>query len=104
MSEETIYETRDGVRRAKAAWLCGRESISAQIRAIGEVIEVSLANLRSLEKDEISLEGMSGFRWQRTLRGTQAGLILPPIIIELGTRGVTIEEVKVPDDEFNLFR
>lgn len=60
MSEETIYEIRDGVRRAKAAWLCGRETIAAQIGDAGPIIPILLENLRSPHKDTIEATGVRG--------------------------------------------
>ena len=31
--DEQLYEIQEGVRRAKAAWLCGKETISAFAQA-----------------------------------------------------------------------
>ena len=101
--DEELYEIREGVRRAKAAWLCGQETISAQING-GSVFSVPIRNLRSPHKEEIDVSGVGGFRWERVLRGTRAGDVLPPIEILPGTRGKTIEEVRVLLDELDLFR
>jgi len=101
--DEQLFEIQDAVRRAKAAWLCGRETIEAQIRG-GPVFSVSLASLRSPHKDEIDISGVGGFRWERVLRGIRAGDMVPPIEILPGTRGKTVEEVRVPLNELDLFR
>ncbi len=100
---EQLYEIVEGVRRVKAAWLCGRETIEAQISG-GPVFSVPIRSLRSPHKDEIDVSGLGGMRWDRVLRGTRAGLPLPPIEVVLGSRGKTIEEVRVPQDELDLFR
>ena len=103
MNQEQRYEIQDGVRHAKAAFLCGYESIDAQIGA-GPVFSVPLRNLRSPHKDRIDTVGINGLRWERVLRGTRAGIILPPIEVLPGSKGKTLEEVSVPQDEFDLFR
>lgn len=100
---EPLYEIQEGVRRAKAAWLCGREIIEAQVNG-GPVFFVLLRNLRSPHKEEIDVSGIGGMRWERVLRAMQAGLPLPPIEIIPGIRGKTIEEVRVSQDELDLFR
>jgi len=101
--DEQLYEIQEGVRRAKAAWLCGRETIAAQVRS-GPVFLVPLRCLRSPHKDEIDVSGLGGMRWDRVLRGTRFGTLLPPIEVLPGSRGKTIEEVRVPQDELDLFR
>lgn len=101
--DEQLYEIQEGVRRAKAAWLCGREAIEVQVNG-GPVFAVPLRALRSPHKDEIDLSGVGGFRWQRVLRGTRDGATLPPIGVLPGSRGKTTEEVRVPQNELGLFR
>ena len=101
--DEQLYEIQDGVRRAKAAWLCGRETIEAQING-GPIFPVPFRCLRSPHKDEIDVSGLGGMRWERVLRGTRSGATLPPIEILPGARGKTIEEVRVSQDELDLFR
>lgn len=101
--DEQLYEIQEGVRRAKAAWLCGQKAIQAQVNG-GAIFSVSLRSSRSPHKDEIAISGMSGFRWQRVLRGTRAGDTLPPIEVLPGSHGKTIEEVRVLLDELDLFR
>jgi hypothetical protein len=103
MDEQQIYEIEDGVRRAKAAWLSGHEQIAARIRS-GLVFAVPIRNLRSPHKVSIDISGIGGLRWDRVLRATKAGIPLPPIDILPGTRGKSIEEVSVPDNELDLFR
>lgn len=101
--DEQLYNIQKGVRRAKAAWLCGRETTKAQISG-GPVFSVPLSCLRSPHKDEIDTSGLGGMRWDRVLRGTRSGAFLPPIEVLPGARGKTIEEVRVPQDELDLFR
>ena len=57
--DEQLYEIQDGVRRAKAAWLCGRETIEAQING-GPIFPVPFRCLRSPHKDEIDVSGLGG--------------------------------------------
>ena len=47
--DEQLYEIQEGVRRTKAAWLCGQETIAAQINS-GLVFSIPLRNLRSPQK------------------------------------------------------
>ena len=101
--DEPLYEIQEGVRRAKAAWLCGQETIEAQVNG-GPVFSVPIRNLRSPHKDEIDVSGVGGFRWERTLRGIRTGATLPPIEVLPGSRGKTIEEVRVLLNELDLFR
>lgn len=101
--DEQLYEIQEGVRRAIAAWLCGRETIEAQVNG-GPIFSVPLQNLRSPHKDEIDISGIGGIRWDRALRGTRAGVALPPIEVLPGGRGRTVEEVRVPLNELDLFR
>lgn len=103
MDDAQIYEIRDGVRRAKAAQLCGREMVDAQIGGIGPVLQVPLETLRS-PKDRIDPAGLGGMRWDAVYRATQAGKPLPPIEIMPGAFGVPIEKVSVPQDELEMFR
>lgn len=42
--DEQLYEIQDGVRRAKAAWLCGYETIPAQIGDDPQVFEMGCKN------------------------------------------------------------
>lgn len=101
--DEQLYEIQEGVRRAKAAWLCGHETIEAQMNG-GPVFSVPLRCLRSPHKDAIDISGLGGMRWDRVLRGTRSGATLPPIEVLPGARGKTIEEVRVPQDELDMFR
>lgn len=101
--DEPLYEIQEGVRRAKAAWLCGQETLAAQING-GPVFAVPIRALRSPHKEEIDVAGLGGLRWDRVLRGTRAGADLPPIEVLPGVRGKTIEEVRVPQNEIDMFR
>ena len=54
--DKQLYEIQDGVRRAKAAWLRGCETIPAQIGDDLKAFELPLASLRSPHKDFIEQE------------------------------------------------
>ena len=101
--DEQLYKIQEGVRRAKAAWLCGRETIAAQVDGLGDIIQVSIASLRS-PKSRIEDNGPRGASWGVIYRMTQRGQELPPIAIVPGSRGVPIAEVEVEEDELELFR
>lgn len=101
--DEQSYEIDEGVRRAKAAWLCGHETIAAQIDGLGEVIQVLISALLS-PKTRIEDNGPRGGSWGTIYRMTQRGAALPPIIINPGTLGTPIAEVEVEADELELFR
>lgn len=45
--DEQTYEIREGVRRFKAAWLCGHETIAATIGGIGDATQVPVKILLS---------------------------------------------------------
>ena len=102
--DKQSYEIQDGVRRAKAAWLCGYQTIPAQIGDDLQVVELPLTSLRSPYKDSIDTSGPRGADWGLTYRAAQRGESPPPILVELGGRGPTIEQVKVEEDELDAFR
>ncbi len=102
--DKQLYEIQDGVRRAKAAWLCGYRTIPAQIGDDEQVVELPLAALRSPHKDSIDTNGPRGADWGITYRAAQRGEAPLPILVELGERGPTIEQVKVEEDELDAFR
>ena len=101
--DEQTYRIDEGVRRAKAAWLCGQETIAAQIGGLGEIIQVPISALLS---PEIRIEdiGPRGGSWGAIHRMTQRGAALPPIAIVPGTFGTPNAEVEVQADELELFR
>lgn len=101
--DEQVYEIREGVRRAKAAALCGRETISAQADGSHEIIHVALRNLRS-PKTIIEDNGPCGGDWGVIYRMTQRGEYLPPIAIAPGTQGIPLAAVEVAEDELEIFR
>jgi hypothetical protein len=101
--DQQLYEIQDGVRRAKAAWLCGLETIEAQIDGRGEVITIPLIWLRS-PKAAIEDYGSRGADWGVIYRATQRGARLPPIVIVAGLQGTPIADVEVQADELELFR
>lgn len=99
-NQEETYQIWDGVRRAKAALLCGRKTINARIVGVGEEIQIPLTRLRS-PKDSIETRGVRGIDWGKVLRATRNGQIMAAIEIGPG-KGVPLEEVSV-EDEFNLY-
>ena len=106
--DKQTYRIDEGVRRAKAAWLCGHETIAARIDGLGEIIQVPIAALLS-PKTRIEDNGPRGGSWGTIYRATQRGAVLPPIIINLviinpGTNGIPIADVEVEADELELFR
>jgi hypothetical protein len=98
-----LYEIQDGVRRAKAAWLCGQGTIRALLGGIGDILQVPLENLRS-PKAMIGNSGPRGADWGGIYRVTRRGEVLPPIVIVVGAEGTPIAEVEVQADELDLFR
>ena len=101
--DEQLYEIHEGVKRAKAALRGGRETISAQIDGIGEILQVPLASLLS-PKLTIEDNGPRGGDWGVIYRMTQRGEYLPPIVVLPGTRGIPLADVEVEEDELELFR
>ena len=101
--DEQLYEIREGVRRAKAAWLCGRETILAEIDGRGGIVSIPVQSLRS-PRTIIEDFGPRGADWGLVYRGTQRGDILPPIVVAAGANGIPIADVEVQADELELFR
>ena len=102
--DEQLYEIQDGVRRAKAAWLCGQETIPAQIGGTGPIIQIALRNLRSPHKDVIDATGVRGIDWGKTYRATLRGEAPPPIRVLPGDQGPMLEEVRIEEDDLDAFR
>ena len=103
MEGEQNYEILDGVRRAKAAELSGHSTIPVKLNGVGEEFLVPLRNLYS-PKSVIDTSGVRGLDWYKILRATKRGQILPAIEVAIGSRGIPIEKVSVPDDDISLFR
>jgi hypothetical protein len=100
---EQLYEIVEGVRRAKAAWRCGHETITARLDELGEVMQAPLSSLLS-PKPLIEDNGPRGGSWGVIYRMTQRGDYLPPSIITPGNFGTPIADVEVAEDELELFR
>lgn len=98
-----LYEIQDGVRRAKAAWLAGQETIPAQIGDDMTVVWLPLKDLRSPHKGFISTTGPRGADWGKVYRAAQRGDVPDPILVEPGAAGPTLEEVKVEENELDAF-
>jgi len=90
------FEILDGVRREKAAELAGVPAVRAEvINSGGRVVEVPIDALRS-PKSAIDATTTSGrTRWMNTLRQTLSGSQPPPILVQPGTRGTRVRDVKV---------
>ena len=101
MDKLFTYFIQDGVRRAKAAQLCGKETIAAQFKEDGVVFDVPLANLRS-PKEHIETLSVRGLSWDKILRATQSNAILPPIIITEVGYGIPLVDVVIGSDEETL--
>ena len=101
--DDQLYEIEAGVRRAKAAWLCGHDTIAARIGGIGEVVQVAIKNLRS-PKMVIEDGGPRGASWGVIYCMTRRGQELPPIDVVPGNFGTPIADVEVQADELELFR
>jgi hypothetical protein len=63
--DKEIYEIVEGMRRAKAALRCGRETITAQIDGYGEVIQVPLSSLLLSSSWVISVRPSQMWRLQK---------------------------------------
>ncbi len=98
-----LYEILDGVRRSKAAQLCGRETITARENGVGPEIQIPLATLRS-PKGEIDATGVRGLSWGKILRATQNNVILPAIEVARGERGIPLTNVVIAGNDFDAFR
>ncbi len=92
---EQDYQIINGVRRAKAAHLMEKQTISARVQnpdgTLQPMIQVTLDSLRSPYKDAIDLITQTDVdRWHDVQTGTQRGDPLPPIIIQPEETGVTL--------------
>jgi hypothetical protein len=90
------WSIADGLRRAKAAELLGRDLVPAvELGNEGATpFNVSLSDLFSPYRDSIDLEGAGMDRWQNVYSGMASGEELPPIVLERGGRGLPIGEVQ----------
>ncbi len=98
-----VYEILDGVRRSKAALICGHDAIAAQENGVGPEMQIPLDALRS-PKDEIDATGIRGLSWGKILGATQNSVALPPIEVAKGTRGIPLTDVVIAGDDFDAFR
>ncbi len=97
------YAILDGVRRAKAAQMLGRDVIDAQVEGVGPVVQLPLANVLS-PKDRIDTTGVRGIDWGKVYRATQRGLALPPISVTPSANGLLLQDVEVAQNELDFFR
>jgi len=95
----TLYRVMDGVRRAKAAYLCGHTNIQAEIvdangQSLGEC-QVPLDALRSPKALIRRITPADETRWNRAVAGAgQPVLPYPPITVQPSTKqGIRIEDI-----------
>jgi hypothetical protein len=94
---EATYEIVDGVRRSTAAYSSGVTTIPAQVMVDGKIVQTLDVPLSALysPKSVIDVSTPSSLlRWQQTLQKTQAGSTPPPIIIQQGSRGTPIPNIR----------
>jgi len=95
---EKTFEIIDGLRRAKAADMVGYTTIIAHIldkeSKVIETTGLSLDLLRSPYKNSIDVSHQRKMdRFMETLNQIKSGSIPPPIIVQLGNRGLKIRDV-----------
>ena len=77
-----MYEIGDGVRRAKAAQMLGRETITVTNSA-DEIFEVAIESLRSPMKNEIKyITEQEILRFDRIYDGIKSIEQLPPYMLD----------------------
>jgi ParB-like chromosome segregation protein Spo0J len=100
MTPGSLFEIVDGVRRAKAFELAGSRTIRAVILnadgSQGSEIVVAIDDLRSPHKSDIDVS--TAAKKDRYVRIWQAiqngqGYHLPPILVQLGSRGTRIRDL-----------
>jgi RHS repeat-associated protein len=88
-----LYEIGDGVRRAKAAEMVGRQTIRAMDNA-GRIFEVPIKDLRSPLKEVIDMTNPNEVsRFNKILEGMKLGDDLPPIYVNPGSRGIPVSKI-----------
>jgi hypothetical protein len=94
------YWIRDGVRRAKAAYLSGHQTIWAEVGRSRRERKVAISALLS-QKTVIDVrEPRQLERWLGIKNGmAQEPDLLPPIIIESGSQGIPIAKVQIVGEE-----
>jgi RHS repeat-associated protein len=92
---EDTFRIVDGVRRSKAAELCGKSTICAEVEGTGgKLTDIPIESLRS-PKDVIETTGaVAAGRWAKALRDTKEGTA-PPILVGPGSSGIPIRDVKI---------
>ena len=90
--QEHLYEISDGVRRAKAAQMLGKETINVMDNS-GKTFEVPIKNLRSPYKKFIDISTMENLqRFNNVYELTKIKELLP-IYVNKGNRGIPINEI-----------
>jgi len=94
------FEIIDGLRRAKAAVLVGYQTITAYIldqeSKIIDTRELSLDLRKEPYKESIDVSHQRKMdRFMEILNQIKSGSTLPPIMVQLGNRGVKIREVSL---------
>lgn len=94
MPEET-FVIRDGVRRAKAAWLVGHDEIWATVEGETTERKIPLSSIRST-KTAIDVNEKLGTRWQSIVEWMSIEPdLFEPIRLMRGDRGVLIADVEL---------
>ena len=92
------FEIIDGLRRAKAAELVGYQTITAYIldqeSKIIDTRELSLDLRKEPESIDVSHQRKMD-RFMEILNQIKSGSTLPPIMVQLGNRGLKIREVSL---------
>ena len=92
------FEIVDGVRRSRAAYDAGQETIPGVVQdnngTTGPVQDIPVGDLQSPEKDTIDI-GTPGAqaRWRSVVEGTAEGADFPPITVREGNNGTPIGKV-----------
>jgi hypothetical protein len=95
--ESQIYLIDDGVRRAKAAQLAGRDTVPVEIGAPPET-QIPIKCLRSRKRNIELNTADDKARWDQITKEYRPGGepdLLPPIQARPGTDGIPIEDVTV---------
>ncbi|MGV3598696.1 MAG: RHS repeat-associated core domain-containing protein [Bacteroidota bacterium] len=91
---EQTYEISDGVRRAKAAQMLGKKTITAEVNSTGEIIEIPINNLRSPHKSAIDISNPGTLkRFNQIYESMETQGLKIPIFVSPGNRGILVEEI-----------
>ena len=92
-----LYVIDDGVRRAKAAQLAGRDTVPVEIGQPPET-QIPIARLRSRKRNIELNNADDKARWEQIIKEYRPGGepdLLPPIQARPGTDGIPIKDVTI---------